>query len=442
MTFSPADAWVFARLLADQPTGGELAALGEPWKAMAEYLAGLDVKARLPAWKAMMSARPDRAELTQRLVAVDTLGPAPEKATAATFATMADVAQTVTSQPWLWKGWLALGVLNAVAADPGVGKTRFAMDLARRLWFALSWPDGQPNTHPAGTKTLWVQGDRNFAEMLQLLRDYGMPEEAVALGSGPTEPFGSLDLDDPANLAAIGQRIQAAGVPLAIIDTVGMTTSRNLSRPDEAREFFAPIIEMGQQTGAAVLGLTHLSANKEALGRRIVEKARIVIKMTQPDPEGQRDRRRLWVDKTAVLKPPVLGVTMTTAGNEYDFNPPKEPESVYLASHKPGRQPTKVEECQSWLAERLTPNPVPVKDLRIEAEAAGFAPAVLYRAKEALQVEEYIIDHRKWWKMPLEADGADPLSIVQLSLWTWTTRTWTTPGRGSDVGWVSAAQPT
>ena len=25
--------------------------------------------------------------------------------------------------------------------------------------------------------------------------------------------------------------------------------------------------------------------NKEALGRRIVEKARVVIKMTQPDPE-------------------------------------------------------------------------------------------------------------------------------------------------------------
>jgi len=340
------------------------------------------------------------------------MGPPPERLPAVTFATLADVAQIVTSQPWLWNGWVAQGVLNAVAADPGVGKTRFAMDLARRLWCGLSWPDGQPNKRPAGTKTLWVQGDRNFAEMLQLVHDYGLPEEAVALGSGPAEPFGSLDLDDPAILAAIGQRIQAAGVPLAIIDTVGMTTCRNLSRPDEARVFFAPIIEMGQQTGAAVLGLTHLSANKEALGRRIVEKARIVIKMTQPDPAGQRDRRRLWVDKTAVLKPPVLGVTMTTTGNEYDFNPPKEPESVYLTSHKPGRLSVKLEECKAWLTQCLTPNPGRVKDLRTEAEAAGYSINILYKAKQALKLEEYAIDHRKWWKMPLVPDVEEALSLV------------------------------
>jgi hypothetical protein len=412
MAIDSFDAWVLARAAAGQPLDGDVDALAEPYKAMAEHLAGLDVQDLTIAWPAMLAGRPDRDELVMALMAVNPMGEAPPREPAETFATLADVAKVVSTEQWLWKGWIALGVLNAVAADPGIGKTRFAMDLARRLWLGLPWPDGQPNTRPAGTKTLWVQGDRNFAEMLQLVRDYGLPEDAVALGSGPAEPFGSLDLDDPANLAAIGQRIQAAEVPLAIIDTVGMTTSRNLSRPDEAREFFAPIIEMGQQTGAAVLGLTHLSANKEALGRRIVEKARIVIKMTQPDPEGQRDRRRLWVDKTAVLKPPVLGVTMTTTGNEYDFNPPKEPESVYLTSLRPSRQPSKAEECQTWLAEQLTPNPVPVKDLRTEAEAAGFAPAVLYRAKEALQVEEYIIDHRKWWKLPLEADGADPLSIV------------------------------
>ena len=115
----------------------------------------------------------------------------------------------------------------------------------------------------------------------------------------------------PRRLAAIGNRILAAGVSLVVIDTVGMTTGRNLSRPEEAREFFAPIMELAHKTGTPFLGLTHLSANKEALGRRIVEKARVVIKMTQPDPEGQHDRRRLWVDKTAIQKPPPLGVTMT-----------------------------------------------------------------------------------------------------------------------------------
>ena len=36
-------------------------------------------------------------------------------------------------------------VLNVLASDPGTGKTRFALDIARRLWFRLPWPDNQPN---------------------------------------------------------------------------------------------------------------------------------------------------------------------------------------------------------------------------------------------------------------------------------------------------------
>jgi hypothetical protein len=399
MTIGPFDAWVLSRLLANQPLNGEVAALPEPWKAIGEHLATLGVKARPGAWKAMLAARPDRDELIKILSAADPMGPDPPAATAAPFATLADVAKIVSGQPWLWKSWLALGVLNAVAADPGVGKTRFAMDLARRLWFGSSWPDGQPNTLPAGTKTLWVQGDRNFAEMLQLARDFGLPDEAVALGSSPDEPFGSLELDDPATLAAIGERIQAAAVPLAVIDTVGMTTSRNLSRPDEAREFFAPIIEMCQQTGVALLGLTHLSANKEALGRRIVEKARVVIKMTQPDPEGQRDRRRVWVDKTAIVKPPPLGITMGDAGNDYDSNPPSEPAPV---SRHPGPPPARLEECKVWLVAQLTPHPVRVTDLRRESDAKGFAVKTFYAARDALGVEEgdFGGDKRKWWRLP------------------------------------------
>jgi hypothetical protein len=121
--------------------------------------------------------------------------------------------------------------------------------------------------------------------MLQCARDFGLPDDAVVLGSSPDgsspdDPTSSLDLDDPATLDALRDRIKAAGVPLVVIDTVGMVTGRNLSRPEEAREFCAPVIELAGTTGVAFLGLTHLSMNKEALGCRIVEKARSVIKTT------------------------------------------------------------------------------------------------------------------------------------------------------------------
>ena len=152
-----------------------------------------------------------------------------------------------------------------------------------------------------------------------------------------------------------------------------------------------------------MLGLTHLSKDKEALGRRIVEKARVVIKMTQPDPEGQPDRRRLWVDKTAVVKPPALGITMGTAGNDYDSEPPKEPDPV---PKKRGPSPEKLEECKTWLAAQLTPNPARVSVVRKAAEQAGHATGTLYAARDALGVSEYELEGRKWWKMPAATSAA------------------------------------
>jgi hypothetical protein len=293
-------AYLLRRLLVGHDVNGELDAMPEPWKGMAAHLAGLGTKTCPTAWKAMLAARPEREELVKVLEAIDPLSPAPPAATGAPFATLADVAKIVSAQSWLWKGWLAIGVLNAVAADPGVGKTRFALDLARRLWFGLPWPDGQAATLPAGTRTLWVQGDRNFAEMLQLSRDFDLPDEAVALSSCPDEPFSSLDLDDPATLAAVGDRIQAAGAFLAIIDTVGMTTSRNLSRPDEAREFFAPILELCQKTGLALLwsdpsvgeqGGPRATDLGEGPGGRQDDPARSGRPSRPPPPLGGQDRR-------------------------------------------------------------------------------------------------------------------------------------------------------
>ena len=400
----PYDTWALARLVAGGDVNGEMEHVSSPHRRLCDHLATLPLEARQPALTAFLKSRPEAEEqaVILALADIDPEGQAPEDPDPGRlFATLADVAKVVSAQPWLWKEWLAMGVLNVVAADPGIGKSRFALDIARRLWLGLPWPDNQPNEFPAETRTLWVLGDRNFAETLQAASDFGLPPEAVALGSSPEEPFGSLDLDDPATLAALGERIQAAAVPLAVIDTVGMTTNRNLCRPEEAREFFAPILELCQKTGVALLGLTHLSANKEALGRRIVEKARVVIKMVQPDPEGQRDRRRLWVDKTAVVKPPALGITMGNEGNTYDFDPPKEPEPT---QRRPGPPPIKLEECKRWLVEHLTPNPTRVKDVRDEAEKAGYSVDTLYRSRDALGVEEYTFERLKWWKLPSVGD--------------------------------------
>jgi hypothetical protein len=398
---TPDDCYAIAKLQAAQPLNGELAVMSPEWRPLGDCLASVPAKRRRKTLEVALLLRPDRDAIAKAISDIDLTKSPPALTATRCYATLEDIARIVSNQPWLWNEWIASGVLNALASDPGIGKTRFALDLARRLRFALPWPDNQTNNLPAGSRTLWIQGDRNFAEMLQAARDFGLPDDAVVLGSSPDDPTASLDLDDPATLAAIGDRIVAAGVALVVIDTVGMTTARNLSKPEDARDFFAPIIELAHKTATPFLGLTHLSKDKDPLGRRIVEKARVVMMMTQPDPEGHRDRRRLWVSKTAVHKPPALGVTMGDAGNDYDSNPPNEPEPT---PRKRGPNPEKLEACKKWLTKQLTPNPVRVADIRSDADKAEFSADTLYKAKDALGAEEYTVDRRKWWKLPAVDD--------------------------------------
>jgi hypothetical protein len=213
--------------------------------------------------------------------------------------------------------------------------------------------------------------------LVQLAIDFGVPEDAVILNAPPDAPTAGLDLDDPREIVALCERIEAVRPVVVIVDTVLMVTGRNLCRPEEAREFFGPLMELANATGVAFLLLTHLSKDKEALGRRIVEKARVVIKMTQPDPEGQPNRRKLWVDKTAVPKPMPLGISMGDVGNEYDFNPPQEP---LAEPRRPGPLPLKLESCKEWLREQLALGPKRVVDLREDAKKRDFSAKSIYAA--------------------------------------------------------------
>jgi hypothetical protein len=408
MRLSNQEAHLARRQCIKDSLDGELDAVSPALRPLFRVIDRLPGGERHAAWAAAAS---DHPQVLEAIASADPEKP-PEETTSeinqsVSCATLEDIALIVANQRYLWKGWIPAGVLSCIAAEPGTGKTRFAMDLARRLWHGLPWPDGQANEYPAGTRTLWIQGDRNFAEMLQVARDFGIPPHGVALATGQDDPLGGLNLDEADTLDALPGWIRSAAPALVIIDTIGMTTGRNLCKPEDARAFFAPLLDMANSTETCFLALTHLSKDKDPLGRRIVEKARSVIKITQPDPDGQPNRRRLWVDKTAVEKPPPLGVTMGTEGNEYDSHPPVEPD----LSRPRGPAPVKIVACEQWLVNRLAIAPIKLKELRDEAEAKKFDAKTLYTAKERAGLEEFTEGRCKWWKLP-ETSGVGDVGDV------------------------------
>ncbi|MEW4568503.1 AAA family ATPase [Tautonia sp. JC769] len=397
------DAWVIRRMLAGGEINGERESLSDPFLRIAEHLDELDPQGRQAAWNGFLCGRADADELTVALSAVDPLGPPPEPEPARSCATLADVRSLVASAGWHWEQWLLAGALNGLAADPGTGKTVMAADLARRLWFGEPWPDGQPNTFPEGTRTLWVPGDRHYSQLMDLAASYKLPDEALLFNASPDDPTTGFDLDDPAELTKLADRIVSEKPGLVIVDTVGMSTGRNLCKPEDANAYFGPLMDIAQATGRAFLLLTHLSSSGEALGRRFTGACRVVWKMTTPDPEKQPDRRRVWVDKSLTVKPAPLGMTFGDEGCTFDFTPPTGPEP---RSRKRGPSPEKLEACKTWLAERLT-TPSMVVDVRRDAEAENFSAGTLYGARDALSADEYTLDGRKWWKLPTPSEAAD-----------------------------------
>lgn len=390
---TPLDAWVMRRLLADLPLNGEIDLLSGVHKAMASYLANIPLQGRQAAMDAMLALQSDRDAIITALAAVDPLGPLPATVKRRS-AHLGDLATANGVSRFIWLNWIVRAHFTLLSSNPKVGKTRFALELAKRIWEGKGWPDGQKPTFPAGTPTLWVCGDRHQEELRDLANEYGLSHEAVRLNALPQEPWGGWDLDNPDNVKLLRELVENEHPGLTFIDTVWRATRRRLNREDEVNTIMTPIVTIAQECDASIMGLMHLSKDMDTLGRRLEGLSRGIMKMFKPDP-GQPNRRRLEVIGN-FKEPPPLGVTLRDGGCDFDSNPPKDPEAP-----RRGPAPEGLEKCVDWLKKYLTPNPAQVQEIRTASDKAGFSSGTLYRAKEELKMEEYIYERRKWWKLPV-----------------------------------------
>lgn len=311
-------------------------------------------------------------------------------------ATVADLLAAQATLRWAWESWIPLGVLTAIAAEPGCGKTRFCGDLARRIFHGLPWPDGSPPTLPRGSKTLWVPADNQHPQLTAIAGEMMIPPEALVLNAPRKEPFGGAMLDAPEDLKAFEARIRRVEPGLVFIDTSLNSTDRGCTKPEDAKRYFVPLQQIAQRVGTPILCITHLNAAGRALGLRIRGQCRVVVHLSHPEGADE-NRRRLWVDKSIALYPPVLGVTMGQHGNDYDLDPPRD------GKDEPGERTTRgvspaVERVVEWLKRRLANGPVRVSILRMELEDIEVSSKTMYAARKPAGVVQYI-ENGTWWRL-------------------------------------------
>jgi hypothetical protein len=134
-------------------------------------------------------------------------------------ATLATFRALSASREFIWPYFIAKRALNLIDGIPGSGKSRFVLDLLRRVRAGDAWPDGQPMFEPDNSRWLWIAADSNYDQLIETATEFGIEDEAFAFPGDEENPYDFTDLTDPRTLDVIDQRIVEEGVSLVVIDT-------------------------------------------------------------------------------------------------------------------------------------------------------------------------------------------------------------------------------
>ena len=258
--------------------------------------------------------------------------------------TFGQIVRAVGELTHLWLNWLIIGNLSLIYSKPKQGKTRIYIRWIKTLWFAEAWADGAANPWPAGTKTLILPYDRNHQEIAADMKRLGIPDDAAVCPHDPRDATGVslLSITDPLMLAIL-DRILAADdqIKLLVVDTLTYASEKSLSKPEDMKEILDNIIKLAIRRGVAVLVLIHENRDGEALGRRICERARVLMKLERYS-DSDPTRLRLFVKESNFKERPALTVIHRDDGVVFEKD-----------QGQTGNTADRRDACAKWLIDHL-----------------------------------------------------------------------------------------
>lgn len=337
---------------------------------------------------------------------------------------------------WLSRGRLAAGKLTILDGDPGLGKSTLLADWAARVSRGQPLPDGDA-CPPRGVVLLSAEdgvadtirprfeaagGDLDRVLVLQTVPDAVSPTGAGRL---PTIP------DD---LHRLEEAIADADAALLILDPLMayLGDHTNAHRDQDVRRALAPVAQLAERTGVAVVLVRHLNKaqNTQALYRGggsigIIGAARcgLLVAVDPDDPE----RRILAPTKSNLDRPPaalafrLVAMPGTDVARVEWIGQTGHTAAALLAAPDDEARSER-DEAKAWLHDALATGPVAAKEIRDRARQDDIARRTLDRAKAALGVQATrhggIGSQGHWeWALPVDAEGAkDATDVLSTSL--------------------------
>lgn len=336
---------------------------------------------------------------------------------------------------WLWPGRIACGKVTIIAGNPGLGKSQLTASLAGIVSTGGLWPVDRTrsergsvvllNAEDAADDTIRPRLDAAGADVS---RCYILDAMRVEGADGPERRMFSLR-EDAGRLRELLADI--GDVRLVIVDPIsayleGVDSHRNA----EVRSLLAPLADVAEGSGAAVVLVSHLSkgGGSEALLRvngslAFVAAARAAY-MVARDPDDA-DRRlflplknNIGTDTTGFafkIEGATVGVNETSRV-VWDSEHATVPADEALASGTADDR-SEAADAADWLASFLADGPKKQNDCVKAGQREGYSPKMLRTARNRIGATSRKVGFTGCWewelpaKVPQDAQDAQAICV-------------------------------
>lgn len=322
---------------------------------------------------------------------------------------------------WLWPARIPLGKLTIIDGDPGLGKSTVTLDIAARVSKGQPMPDGTRGDLSGPAGVILLSAEDGLADtIVPRLQAAGADLSRIdALPSVPDRNGGERLPNIPGDLLELESDIARVGAQLVVIDPLMayLGPDVNSFRDQDVRRALAPLAQMAERTGVAVVIVRHLNkmAGSNPLYRGggsigIIGAARsgLLVARDPDDPAGTGCVLASVKCNIAKLPPSlkfhVEQVAEGVGQIKWGGHSPRGAAAL-LAAPDSNRKATAFDRAADLLTDVLAGGPMPAERVLDLAKGRGVSEHTLERAKSRLGVRSQRVGTvgagGHWeWKLP------------------------------------------
>jgi putative DNA primase/helicase len=303
---------------------------------------------------------------------------------------------------WLWDGWLPAGKLTILAGAAGTGKTTLALGLAAALTGGGRWPDGKA-CRARGNVLIWSSEDSPDDTLVPRLIAAGADMERCHFIEGITQNGESVPFDPSQDIHELHKAVlRIGGVSLLIIDPIVSAVAGDMHRANDVRRSLQAVVDFAEIHKCAVVGITHFAkggAGKSPQDRVIGSQAfgalaRMVLVAAK---EEDGDRRVLARAKSNIAPDDggvsyqldvveIEGGIQTTRARWDGVIEGSAREILGDVEHDEDGDASEKADAEMFLRDLLADGALPTKQVKADADGAGYSWATIRRAQKSLKI--------------------------------------------------------